>query len=737
LKYFKILSPVQVSEDLKDLLNQVCDQFQDRTDLLQENENPYEYYNETSMSVSQTIKIPQIAELANMPDDIRQLILLVILENQYFIKNYKYEVIAAVINSLTRDSLPLSAEGFIEHYDHSWKQAFPVVGKPKSVWLFHYDCRFWLLMLRIIVRSLELEPPENAKRLSLIALEKVLEFKNKFKGYGHYPEVSPLICILIKLGPEEVIEKIKDYCKNKLSKVHRQIELIQGFSGKTDELICLFLQAQDNAPSEKWVKQWQEVLGNTDQYKVKDFCNQLWKAYLPSEEEVKKLAHLSGGTLDMEVILAIQRQLYQDFQDITEYEEFGRNITRSAIWSYGYIDAAGTVEELEEFCKKYYQFKDFCKAAIFALENIETEESLKLLQLLQHMVKDREIKLNIYSALSKLGAKQGLSVEVLKDLTTDDCGLDVNGIHSWILGRDFLVNLKLKDNAEIELEYIDKTTSETCDKPPKMLKEKYEKEYNSIQDIHDLLIETYSLQKARLEEAMCQQRSWNIKLWKDIFEDNSVNLNIARRLTWALYDQNNTFKSYFFMLEPGNYCDIDQQPLNIEETDNLKIVHPVLMRSEEIEKARQLFESRNFEQPFQQLTRKIYRLHDNESGEVFISKRFNGLKIPFNLFQENMKQLGWTGFGATDFEDYNNKYKDFQRLLWRAYIDIDMTGINIWTITSDITLGDIYFCRLAKRGKHFKPEPKEQHVRLKEVDPIVFSEALSDISMAISSKVKI
>jgi hypothetical protein len=733
LKYFKVLTPVQVVEDLKELLNQVYDEVLDKEELLKETDDPYEMYSETFLSFSQTIRIPQIAKLANLPVETRQILLLVILENQYFIKNYQYEIIAAVINSLTKDSLPLSTESFIEHFEYSWKQAFPTSGKPKSVWLFHYDCRFWLLLLRIIVKSVAQESPDNARKLAVNALEKVLNFKSKFKGYGHYPEVAPLICILLKLGDDKPFELLKEYCREKIGKVYKQLELLENFPVPTDELVCLFLKAHDYMPYESWMKDWQKVFANTTPMQVRNLCKNLWENYMPSQEEVEKLAHLSGGTLDMEIILTIQRQLYQDFQDITEYEELGRNITKAALWSYSLIDSTTVLDDLTEFSKRYYQFKDFIKAAIYALENIESPESLALLQKLQHQVLDREVKKLIHSALSKLGSKQGLSVDDLKDLTTDDCGLDVNGKHPWVLGRDYVVTMALESDGSITLNYLDKSTNEKTLDTPEQLIEKYPQEYENIKETFQLLQSTYNIQSKRLETAMCQQRSWHIALWRDIFEDNALNFNLACRLIWGIFDNNDKLITLLRPQRNNKFENLDGTEVSLPPKCFFKIVHPAIIETDILNQWKEKLSDKGILQPFSQINRKTYPLKPEEKGETISLQRFKDIQIPFNLFQEKMHAYGWSGFTASDFES-ENKYKDYETLLWRASINIDMTGINIWTVTSNVTLGEITFTKISKRGKQFKPVEKNKNNYLEQVCPIVFSETIADVMNAIGNK---
>lgn len=726
-----MLSPPQIVEDLKSLLDQVVEELEEKGELINEYSKTDEFYSELSLSVPQSCKIPQISDLTTLSSETRQLILLVILENHYFLKNYQYELIAAVINSLTRESLPIAIESFIEHYSHSWNQVFPPSGKSKSVWLFHYDCRFWLLLLRIIVKSIENAPLEDSKYLAKIALDKVLKFKMKFKGYGHYPEIAPLLVILVKIGSDDVIEVIKEFCKENLSRVYKQINLLQSFTADPEDLIGLFIRAYNHTPTDRWLKDWKEILGTEDKSKVKKLCNDLWGCYMPTEEECKKLANLSGGTLDMEVILGIQRQLYHDFQDITEYEELGRNITRAAIWSLGLLNTTDALDNLYHFCVKYYQFNDFCIAAIYAIESLDSKEALKILQKVLQLVKNRTVKKIIYSALEKQGTKQGLPIEILKDLITDDCGLDANGLHSWILGRDFLVKLYLINDI-IELEYVDRLTEKLYKTAPVKLQEKYKDENHAIQESVKLLKETHTLQAQRLEEAMCQQRSWNTPVWNDIFEVNPINKNFAQRIVWAVYDKSDRFLKHILPVEKGCFIDHNSQESRCLEDSMLKIAHPILLEPSELSAWKKIFHDRKIIQPFEQLNRKIFYLLEDETDNLVVSKRFSNTKVFFNEFQTQMNEHFWTGFTTTDFDESNDKYKDFSNLLWRAYINVDMAGINIWDTSSPVVLGDVFFCRLKKRGKQYKLKSHEERALLKDVNPIIYSETVLDIILSIN-----
>lgn len=732
MKYFKSLSPLRITEDLKQLLDQVHDQVEDKIELISDIDETDNSYTELSLTVSQSTKIPLIAELSKLPEDTKQIILLILLEDRYFLKHYQYEVIAAVINSITKKALPISVESFLEHYEIAWERTFTQSSKSKSVWLFHYDCRFWLLLLRIIVKSIEQDHLEDKELLCNSTLEKVLSFKDKFKGYGHFPEVAPLIISIIKSGSLDVIEKLKQYYNKSIPKVARQFEIIQGFSSHPEDIIVLFLQAFDTVPSEKWVNRWNKTFSQYEKHQVRDLCDSLWVTYLPTEEQCQKLAHLSGGTLDMEVVLGIQRQLYQDFQDMTEYEELGRNITRAALWSYGLLQDKANIKRLYDFCYKYNQFNEFSRAAIYSLECIESNETLRVLQNIQTFIKSRENKIAINAALQKQGLKLGYPLEVLKDITTDDCGLDIEGKHFWILGRDMLVNLHLLDNGSITLDYIDKKTSEKFKRPSEEIKLKYDDDFTSISEMHQLLADTLHYQALRLENAMCQQRKWDYPLWNDIYNNNPINKNLARRLLWAVYDKDDNYIDSFIPVNATEKIFITGEEKKLPDNMFLKIQHPVLLEDELLAKSRQIVIDNNIKQPFIQLDRQIYRLSEQSELEKVYSDSFNGKSVVFKDFQEKMKSFSWSGFELADFDETENKYKDYTVLLWRAYLNIDLSGINIWKVDSEVLLKDIHFCKLEKRGKNYRAGLNK--AQLSEVNPIVYSETMLDISNTINVK---
>lgn len=732
MKYFKSLSPLHITEDLKQLLDLVHAQVEDKIELLSDIEDPESSYTELALSVSQSTKIPLIAELSKLPEETNQIILLILLEDRYFLKHYQYEIIAAVINSITKKALPISVESFLEHYEIAWTKTFSQSSKSKSVWLFHYDCRFWLLLLRIIVRSIEQGTLEDKELLCNSTLEKVLCFKDKFKGYGHFPEVAPLIVALIKSGSKDLIEKLKQYYNKSIPKVVKQFELMQSFSLHPEEMIVLFLQAYDNVPSEKWVSRWNEIFSQYEKYQVRDLCDNLWVTYLPTEEQCQKLAHLSGGTLDMEVILGIQRQLYQDFQDMTEYEELGRNITRAALWSYGLLQDTANIKRLYDFCYRYNQFNEFSRAAIYSLECIESKETLKTLQNIQTFIKARSNKIAINDALQKQGLKLGYSLEVLKDITTDDCGLDIEGKHFWILGRDMLVNLCLFDNGSILLEYIDKKSGEKVKLPSEELKLKYDDDFVSISEMHQLLMDTLANQSSRLEKAMCQQRQWKYSLWKDIYDTNPINKNLARRLLWAVYDDNDHYIDSFIPVNGTEKIFLSGEERELTDLMFLKIQHPVLLEEAMLAKAKQIMSESGIKQPFVQLERKIYKLSEGKDNDKVYSDYFNGNLVVFKDFQEKMKSFSWAGFELSDFDETENKHKDYTVLLWRAFLNIDLAGINIWNVDAEVLLKDIHFCKLEKRGKHFRASSEKS--LLSEVNSIVYSETMLDISNTINVK---
>lgn len=399
---FNASSPEQVTECLKSLMDEIYQDAKSEFDFNKEKLASEDLKYDLSMSVLQLSRLPKLANLITLDPEIRKAILLAIFENDYFLKNYHYEIIAAVINNISKNSTPIDTKTFLDHFNTKWQYEYPDTGKSKAVCHFQSDCRFWLLFLRLLTKSVERAPELWINDLARKVMDCVLKFKAKFKGYGHYPELSTLIISLLNLGDKNIVSDLKNYCIENIPKVNKQIELILDYSNGDVQMLCQFLKASENQTSSELGKDLLALNKNKSSAEFRKLCNDLLNSYLPSEEEIKKLAQLSGGTLDMDVILSMQRQLYQEYQDITQYEELGRNITKRAIMSLGLLEPEIAIDDIDTLLMKYYQFNDFCKTAIYTLENIKSERALKTLSKLQTLVTDKSIKQIINSALIKV-----------------------------------------------------------------------------------------------------------------------------------------------------------------------------------------------------------------------------------------------------------------------------------------------------------------------------------------------
>ncbi|MBI3724326.1 DUF4132 domain-containing protein [bacterium] len=230
--------------------------------------------------------------------------------------------------------------------------------------------------------------------------------------------------------------------------------------------------------------------------------------------------------------------------------------------------------------------------------------------------------------------------------------------------------------------------------------------------------ETLSVQRALLEQAMVDERSWPPATWKESVAAHPILGHLARRVLWIVRSTGGKPISAF--LSGDRIEDLHGEPIQLEGR-TLSLAHPIHLSTAELERARETLVARAIVQPWKQLFRETYAQAPHEELAMRC-ERFRGQVVPHSKLYALAKGRGWSGFACTYDTTYEGKRTFSQG--FRAHIDVgEATGSSWEDRDRQIRLGDL--CFEQRDGRSWA------QVSLGGVPRVVFSEACRDLDLVV------
>lgn len=249
-------------------------------------------------------------------------------------------------------------------------------------------------------------------------------------------------------------------------------------------------------------------------------------------------------------------------------------------------------------------------------------------------------------ALRNAAEELGLTTQELADKIVPDLGFDENMCRVFDYGsRQFKVYLGA--GSELEIYNGDKRVKSL---PKAGANDDPEKAAQAAADFKEMKKQLKTVaanQKSRLEYALMNDRKWSVEGWRSLFVKNAVMHGFAIGLIWGLYGEDGSLIRTFRYTEEGSFNTSDDEELELPETGNIGLVHPLELTAEQIDEWKAQLEDYEISQPFPQLTRKVYTMTDDErkSAEIL---RFDGVELNSLSLIGKLTKLGWYKGQAED-----------------------------------------------------------------------------------------
>ncbi|MDR1875024.1 MAG: DUF4132 domain-containing protein, partial [Synergistaceae bacterium] len=219
------------------------------------------------------------------------------------------------------------------------------------------------------------------------------------------------------------------------------------------------------------------------------------------------------------------------------------------------------------------------------------------------------------------------------------------------------------------------------------------------------LKQQYRRARENLEKMMINRDVFSLGELKDLM-DHPVVSPILQKLVFVKADaEGKAVKSGFF-----------HELQDWGDTSSVRVAHPFDLYTLGTWIACQhcAFENK-LVQPFKQIFRELYLVNDDEKREKTVSRRYAGHQVQPKRTAALLKSRGWT----VDYEE------GLQRVYHKANIYVKLYAAADWFSPADIEAATLETVEFFNRRTH-------KRVPLETIAPVIFSETMRDIDLAVS-----
>lgn len=368
--------------------------------------------------------------------------------------------------------------------------------------------------------------------------------------------------------------------------------------------------------------------------------------------------------------------------------------------------------------------------AVKALALNGSSAALLLVDQISRKFKFRQVKAAASEALSNAARQLGISREELEDRIVPNLGFDERMEQIFDYGtRKFKVLL----TPSLELEIFDENDKKLKNLPSPGQKDEPEKA-KAASDAFKLLKKQLKTvvanQKLRLDQAMSTERMWPVEQWKELFVKNPVMHQFAMSLIWGLYD-NGKLTDTFRYMEDGTFNTVDEDEYEFPADGMIGLVHPIELRTEDLQAWKEQLSDYEVTQPIEQLERPVYQMTEEEKNQKELT-RFGGKLLNGLSLSGKLQGMGWYRGSVLDAGCYYTFYREDGKM----GVELEFSGCYVGDENDEITVfgAQFYKAETVKRGSYTYDTVKDENrYKLGEVSPRYFSEIVLQLTKATAS----
>ncbi len=366
------------------------------------------------------------------------------------------------------------------------------------------------------------------------------------------------------------------------------------------------------------------------------------------------------------------------------------------------------------------------------LRAIGTDTALTQLNGIAQRLKFKGLQNKARQFMEAIAKDRGLTRDQLEDRIIPDLDLDARGTRVFDFGpRRFEVVLGPDLRPLVRDE--DRNLREDLPKPG--ARDDAAKASAAVAEwkvLKKALREAVKVQAFRLEQAMVIGRRWTPDEFQTLLVRHPLMVNLVRRLLWGGYDASGKLVRTFRVTEEGEYADAEDRPCTLDGLAAVGVVHPLHLSDEARAKWGQVFGDYEIIAPFPQLGRPTYGLEGDE-GQASELTRFAGRKVPGVSVAGYLEKSGWQRGPLHDHGDFHEHYKHFPgaNVTAEAEYDDALWASNIADPVKVAVKACVFWEGLIVPDWWARRDTAKA-LKLAEVDPVVLSEVLADLTFLAS-----
>ena len=333
----------------------------------------------------------------------------------------------------------------------------------------------------------------------------------------------------------------------------------------------------------------------------------------------------------------------------------------------------------------------------------------------------------IEKALVEADERNGVGRDDLEAMSVPAFGLSASGVRIEVLGN---CEARLAvENGEAVLSWW--REGKPLKTVPAEVKNNHAEALADLKKAAKELQAVVSTQRLRLERQLLSQSSCPFERWTDWYLNHPVTSALARRLIWEIQTGDASQTAMWWQDGLVNWAG---NPVRPAHGSTVRLWHPIRAEVQEVLSWRCWLEDRGIRQPFKQAHREVYLLTDAERETATYSNRFAGHIVRQHQFSALCRERGWQFNLMGEWDSHNNPRLELPQYDLRVQFDVDFSedaGVSGHMVYTTISTDSVHFFPIEAKRKRFELRPPPRPLRLEDIPPVVFSEAMRDVDLLV------
>ncbi|MFN2467408.1 MAG: DUF4132 domain-containing protein [Gaiellaceae bacterium] len=395
------------------------------------------------------------------------------------------------------------------------------------------------------------------------------------------------------------------------------------------------------------------------------------------------------------------------------------DLVRGCVWCVGELADDEDVDLLERVFERGLRWSSIklVNACIHALGTLGAARSTAALVRMRSSVSDRGILKQVERALGEAAARQGISKSELRERLVQEVGLEEGRLELPAGPVSAVVVVDPPGKVTLSWRSANGVLSRTA---PAVVREQHADDLRTVRGAVKDVKDALARERRRVEELFVEERHWPVAAWRGRYLDHPLTRALGRRLIWCL--RLDGHDKTVLPIDDDGLIDATGDQVRVTDAATVELWHPVGAAVDEVARWRSLLLERELAQPFKQAFREVYYLAPAEEETGTYSNRFAAHIVRYPQAYALIKARGWTAIALGPFDnDGGRNWRDFESYGLRAEFLIEHVEMDdrVGPLSPFASTDQVRFRRL--EGREILP--------LREVPPIVFSEAMRDVDL--------